>query len=253
MRLVSSIISAFLLAVPGTLAASELPNYEPIQFVYTDKDCCSCFIEPDICGGGFYVTSVKKRIYFAWFPPKKIGTEKICVQFRIHKNGRVSNIKLLNTKSSPLASSALKAVQDAGPFYPFPEGAPEYVDAELIFPSEHEHILFISQQKQNYDFFQKRLAPYLMNLQNKIRKQWKNATISATKTIVSFTMNEEGKLCDVSQEIPETQSKQIFLSLFQKASPIDLPPGLLGPLRVKFTFDPAIREPFISEVQLLKP
>lgn len=253
MRLVSTLAAIIMLAFPTSLSASEeTEKYEPIRFTYGEADCCSCFVHPGICGGGIYMRTVQTRIYLEWLPPVKIDTEKIQIQFRIHRNGRVSDIKAVNGKNSILVESARKAVKDAAPFYPLPEGAPDFVDILFTFPSEQEHISFISRNNSYYNtFFKKRLAPYLMNLQIAIRKKWEDLLGVAPKTVVSFQMDKEGKFSNIAQESPSQPMNQVLRAI-QDSSPIDLPPGLPGKIKVKFTFDPAIREPYLSEVQLLK-
>lgn len=96
-------------------------NATQIVFSYLEKDCCSCQVEPDICGGGFYVNSVLNRIRH-YSPQQNWPKDSLKVRFRIHKNGTISNLRLFKTRSQKENSVALNAVKSAVPFYRLPDG-----------------------------------------------------------------------------------------------------------------------------------
>ncbi len=267
------ILAVFLLVIFSTSAfAVEDPDkYKLYKFTYREADDCSCSVGPDICGGGNYLWRLQRRIQFAWHPPTEPNTEKVVVRFRIHKNGRVSNIKLVSDNKSPLSPYALKAIQDAAPFSMLPKDAPENVDMQFTFPTEHivgrlrnlDHpeqsveektVPYTSQFRPHFNYFQIKLAPYLMSLQETIRHKWKLSEGNKSKVVIGFTMNAEGKLYDyVLLTQAQDRSTQVMFDIIKESNPIDLPPGLPGEIRIKFTFDPTIREPYISEAQLIKP
>lgn len=83
---------------------------------------------------GPYMAELQRRIKAKWFPPKADKTDRIQVVFRIHSNGVLSGLRLISASSSALANqAALKAVQNATPFRPLPEGSPDNVDIQFTF------------------------------------------------------------------------------------------------------------------------
>jgi TonB family protein len=77
---------------------------------------------------------LQRRIKKNWFPPTNTESRRVSVLFRIHTNGELSNLRL--EKSCGLASAdnaALKAVENAAPFRPLPQGADENVDIQFTF------------------------------------------------------------------------------------------------------------------------
>lgn len=81
-----------------------------------------------------YMAALQRRIRQNWFPPKCPDSRKITVRFNILRNGSMRNLRMIN--SSGLAindQAALKAVSNAAPFAPLPEGSPEDVDIEFKF------------------------------------------------------------------------------------------------------------------------
>lgn len=81
------------------------------------------------------MAELQRRIKRAWFPPCCTGqSSQIQVQFRLHKNGKISELHI--TKSGACASSnqaALNAVHNAAPFYPLPLAAPPSVLIQFTF------------------------------------------------------------------------------------------------------------------------
>ncbi len=81
-----------------------------------------------------YMAALQRRIKQNWFPPKCPESKKITVRFNILRNGTLRNLKLVNSSGSAINdTAALKAVNNAAPFAPLPEGAPEEVDIEFKF------------------------------------------------------------------------------------------------------------------------
>jgi TonB family protein len=66
---------------------------------------------------------MQRRIKRAWFPPKGNESKRVVVEFEVHKGGELSNLKLVQNSGMALADqAALKAVENAAPFRPFPSG-----------------------------------------------------------------------------------------------------------------------------------
>lgn len=253
----------------SAFAVEDSDKYKLYKFTYKEKDDCGCFIEPDICGGGFYLRSVENRILYAWNPPSKTDDKTARVQFRIHKNGRVSDIKLISKSDSPYAQSALHAVRDAAPFYSLPDGAPQNVDIKFSFPTEQKTLTrlkgfdppelpkyklvpYTLRKRPQLNYLESALGPYLMNLDDIIWRKWKQSDKNGPKLTVGFTMNSEGKLFDFTAAHDENPATKVIYDTIKQSSPVDLPPGLPGELKVKFTFDPTLRKPYLSEAQLIK-
>lgn len=72
---------------------------------------------------GVYLRDMQRRIKRAWFPPKGNESKRVVVEFEVHKGGELSNLKLVQNSGMALADqAALKAVENAAPFRPFPSG-----------------------------------------------------------------------------------------------------------------------------------
>ncbi len=209
------------------------------------------------------MASLQRRVFYAWHPPDTTTDKEAVVTFRIHRNGKLSDLKLVSKSNSPFAQSALQAIQDAAPFYPLPPGAPEDVEIQFTFPiefkimtgfkpSEYKIVPYSKRQIANFDYLRFRLAPYLDNLQSSVRKKWNQSYGNRSKVVIDFTMNAEGMLYNFAPTQSDELSTREMLDLIKQSSPIDLPPGLPGEVRIKFAFDPTIRHPYILEAQLIK-
>lgn len=83
---------------------------------------------------GPYMADLQRRIKRAWFPPKGNESKRVSVVFKIHSNGTMSNLRLAGGSGLAIADqAALKAVQNAAPFRPLPDGAPSDVDIQFTF------------------------------------------------------------------------------------------------------------------------
>ena len=83
---------------------------------------------------GPYMAELQRRIKRAWYPPKSHESDRIQVVFKVHTNGTMSNLRLSKSSSSAIANqAALKAIQNAAPFRPLPDGAPDSVDIQFTF------------------------------------------------------------------------------------------------------------------------
>lgn len=81
-----------------------------------------------------YMFDLQRRIRRAWAPPKSRAQRTVIVQFKIHANGEMSDLKLkVSSKVGGIDHAALAAVQAAAPFRPLPDGAANPVDIEFSF------------------------------------------------------------------------------------------------------------------------
>ncbi len=78
-----------------------------------------------------YMDNLQRKVKNVWNHPKPNECSKIVVIFTIYKDGHIGNLKLDRSSSDDVQDkAALKAVQDASPFSPLPEGTPS-ADAQL--------------------------------------------------------------------------------------------------------------------------
>jgi len=83
---------------------------------------------------GPYMADLQRRIKRAWFPPKGNESKRVVVVFKVHANGTMSNLRLVTSSGAAIADqAALKAIENAAPFRPLPDGAPTDVDIQFTF------------------------------------------------------------------------------------------------------------------------
>src|SRR5208282_1618395 len=83
---------------------------------------------------GPYMADLQRRIKRAWFPPKGNETKRVVLVFKVHSGGELSHLKLDKTSGLAIADeAAMKAVENAAPFHPLPNGAPKVVDIQFTF------------------------------------------------------------------------------------------------------------------------
>jgi TonB family protein len=80
------------------------------------------------------MADLQRRIKRAWFPPKGNESKRVVVVFKVHANGTMSNLRLVTSSGAAIADqAALKAIENAAPFRPLPDGAPTDVDIQFTF------------------------------------------------------------------------------------------------------------------------
>lgn len=83
-----------------------------------------------------YMADLEQKIIRMWSPPKGTESKRIMVVFKLHSNGTVSNIRLLEKSGVEAADqAALKAVETAAPFRPLEKSAPD--DVEILFTFDY--------------------------------------------------------------------------------------------------------------------
>ncbi|HEY9755280.1 MAG TPA: TonB family protein [Oculatellaceae cyanobacterium] len=83
---------------------------------------------------GEYMEKLQRRIRRAWIPPKSLASRRVVVLFKIHRNGEMSNLRLVSSSGAADSDqSALRAINDAAPFFPLPDGADDDIDVQFTF------------------------------------------------------------------------------------------------------------------------
>ena len=82
-----------------------------------------------------YMNELKRRIKINWHPPKGKEQLRIVVLFRVEKNGKLDNIKIIESSGDKQADkAAINAVEITAPFRPLPaEFKGQSVDVQLYF------------------------------------------------------------------------------------------------------------------------
>jgi len=83
---------------------------------------------------GPYMADLQRRIKRAWFPPRGQENRRVVVVFKIHREGELSNLRLVTSSGMAGADkAAMSAVENAAPFRHLPEGASDDVDIQFTF------------------------------------------------------------------------------------------------------------------------
>lgn len=83
---------------------------------------------------GPYMADLQRRIKRQWYPPKDLESRTVKVMFKVHRDGQMSNLRLLKSSGIGIADqAAMKAVEAAAPFRSLPAGAGDDVDIEFTF------------------------------------------------------------------------------------------------------------------------
>jgi len=83
---------------------------------------------------GPYMADLQLRIKRQWFPPKGCESKRVVAIFRVHRDGHISDLKLVTGSGVPEADdAALNAIQKASPFRALPTGASEAAGIQFTF------------------------------------------------------------------------------------------------------------------------
>jgi TonB family protein len=81
-----------------------------------------------------YRSDLVKRIRRAWFPPKGHESDTVTVVFKVHPDGQMTNLRIVTSSGLAISdAAAIKAVENAAPFRPFPAGDSADIDFQFIF------------------------------------------------------------------------------------------------------------------------
>jgi outer membrane biosynthesis protein TonB len=83
---------------------------------------------------GPYMAALQRKIKRAWKPPRGTESNRIVANFKVHRDGTITELKLIVQCSYPEANlAALEAISNATPFDPLPAGSNDPVDIEFTF------------------------------------------------------------------------------------------------------------------------
>ena len=119
----------------GTLVlkAQRRAGFGWIPDVTNQKGPHSLAAQKDIDFGP-YMADLQRKIKLSWVKPKGNESKRIVVQFKIHRDGTLSNLMIDHSSGVAVADqAALKAVENAAPFKQLPDGAPNDVDIQFTF------------------------------------------------------------------------------------------------------------------------
>jgi TonB family protein len=106
----------------GNPDANSNPNGAPSVKAQADVDF------------GPYMADLQRRIKRQWFPPKGNESKRVVVVFKVHRDGQLSNLRLVTSSGVSIADkAALSAVENAAPFRQLPTGASDDVDIQFTF------------------------------------------------------------------------------------------------------------------------
>ncbi len=114
------------------LATAEIQNKKhPILKTTSEKSSAAHTKDVDF---GPYMASLQKQIKEHWLPPTEDRSKRVSVIFKIHQDGKVSNLTIQRSSGVQKADqAALKAVETSTPLAKLPAGSPENVDIEFTF------------------------------------------------------------------------------------------------------------------------
>jgi outer membrane biosynthesis protein TonB len=83
---------------------------------------------------GPYMAALQRKIKRAWKPPRGTESNRIVANFKVHRDGSITDLKLIVQCSYPEANlAALEAISNAAPFDLLPAGSVDPVDIEFTF------------------------------------------------------------------------------------------------------------------------
>jgi outer membrane biosynthesis protein TonB len=83
---------------------------------------------------GPYMAALQRKIKRAWKPPRGTESNRIVANFKVRRDGSITDLKLIVQCSYPEANlAALEAISNAAPFDILPAGSVDPVDIEFTF------------------------------------------------------------------------------------------------------------------------
>jgi TonB family protein len=151
--------------------------------------------EPGLSDFSRYMPEVQTEIKKNWRPPSRYISNKIVAQFKVQRDGSLTDVKLTQpSEHSQANEAALQAIASVKAFKPLPPGAPSDIDVEFAFdynvfggsamygPTEAELLLQKARQaasKQKYEravtLYIKALGEATVEEQEAVRKSLANA------------------------------------------------------------------------------
>ncbi|MBI1271642.1 TonB family protein [bacterium] len=211
-RAIFLLFTTLILLSPASQAEPESkpePNSarerETILFLHESKDCCSCSITPDICGGRFYLRSINRSINLAWTPlPKKAFPVK--VRLKIARSGKIIESSVPACKDPKAVELIRTTITKADPLHPLPFDArqecPETVEIEVSFKENPK-------PPQEKHFSDSALARCLHTIQTEAESKFKHPNSKNFPSVaIDFEIDSDGRLENIS--VKRTSGNQEF-------------------------------------------
>lgn len=206
---------------------------ETIYFKYREADCCSCWVSPDICGGGFYVRTVERCVARSWIPLSK-NTFPVKVRLRVALKGSMSDIKITECINKSELKTIKESLKKASPFPALPAlGSPAMVEMEFRF---RENPKVIEERR----FSETPLGVCLNTIQTEARRRFKNPfTRINPKVIIRFDVSENGEFGNFSIEKLSGQKEfdSQMVETLQQIKQVPLLEGFPKGVSAKICFD----------------
>jgi len=122
-------------------ATSPLSKIEQLKKEQDEADAARAEKEEEKAGASGqdvdfapYMASMKKTIQTKWLPPHGPTAKTIVAVFSIQKDGTISDPEIVESSgNAPVDQSAMKALADASPLPPLPNGSPKRVQIRYKF------------------------------------------------------------------------------------------------------------------------
>lgn len=84
-----------------------------------------------------YMAELQQKVKQNWYPPKVNESKRIICAFKLHKDGHVTDARVVppseGCENAAANQAALNAINSASPFEPLPQGSPEYAAVQFTF------------------------------------------------------------------------------------------------------------------------
>lgn len=81
------------------------------------------------CDYSTYMEDLQRRIKRCWFPPDGVESKRVVVVFKVARDGSLSHLRVYKSSGVQLMdAAAIKAIQNAAPVRPLPQGSPRNLD-----------------------------------------------------------------------------------------------------------------------------
>lgn len=198
---------------------------------------------------GRYMADMQRRIKRAWFPPKD-APAPIVIHFKVAGNGEVSKVRVHKTSGVEIGDrAAIKAIENAGPFHPLPDGSPECLNFEFKFDYYSPRLSSIRESGLNSPKHAANLgAPccaYMSGVQRQIRSMW-DPRSGSKPVVVRFQIFSDGELnfAEIARSSGDPKADQAGLDAVKNAAPFTVPEGSSDTtIDMEFAFSHSGEEP----------
>lgn len=181
-----------------------------------------------------YMEDVLEKIQAKWHPAQY--HEKVIVEFRVEKSGRVAMVKVTKQSNQSDGNAAKTAIESVSPVPPLPIGSPEYLDFELIFGIKKCWIYKVGERiKEPLNF-----APYVGSLQRKIQAYWMPPKGYKSRPItVKLSVAPNGTISNIRLEQSSGIASEdaALIKAIELASPGPPLPAGVPTIDVEFSFN----------------